>query len=39
MVKMKSDVKIGERWKEIPKYEIVRMQQNVTKIQKFQKVQ
>jgi hypothetical protein len=36
MVKMKSDVKIGERWKEIPKYEIVGMQQNVTKIQKVQ---
>ncbi len=35
MVKMKSDVKIWERWKEMPKYEIVGMQQNVIKIPNF----
>jgi hypothetical protein len=39
MVKMKSDAKIWERWKETPKYAIVGMFQNVTKIQKIQKVQ
>jgi hypothetical protein len=39
MIKMKSDAKIWERWKEMPQYAIVAMSQNVTKIQKIQKIQ